>query len=130
MELDFDEKMMINVKNGDIDSLVPLFDKYHIKLYNFFLRLTRNRETAEDLTSNTFFKALDYIKKKNPKIKNFSAWIYKIATNELLKHHGIKTYSAYQENITGAYSRVIHYARGYHNIANTTMLTNAVSYKC
>ena len=56
-----------------------------------------NRETAEDLTSSTFFKALNNIKEKKPKIKNFNAWIYKIATNEVLMHHrymkGKKTFS-------------------------------------
>ena len=72
--------------NENEKSFLKLYDKYYKKIYNYIFRSILHKETAEDLTSNTFFKALDYIKKKNPKIKNFSAWIYKIATNELLMH--------------------------------------------
>ncbi len=86
MELDFDEKMMINVKNGDIDSLVPLFDKYHIKLYNFFLRLTRNRETAEDLTQNVFSRIITYKHSFNEKYK-FKTWMYQMARNAHIDHY-------------------------------------------
>jgi RNA polymerase sigma factor (sigma-70 family) len=86
VELDFDERMMINVKNGDIDSLVPLFDKYHIKLYNFFLRLTRNRETAEDLTQNVFSRIITYKHTFNKKYK-FKTWMYQMARNVHIDHY-------------------------------------------
>jgi RNA polymerase sigma-70 factor (ECF subfamily) len=63
------------------------YDKFYKKIFNFILRHVFHRETAEDLTSQTFFKALRYVKKRTPDIKNFNAWIYKIATNEVLMHH-------------------------------------------
>ena len=63
------------------------YDKFYKKIFNFILRHVFHKETAEDLTSQTFFKALRHVKKNTPDIKNFNAWIYKIATNEILMHH-------------------------------------------
>ncbi|MBN1798318.1 MAG: sigma-70 family RNA polymerase sigma factor [Spirochaetales bacterium] len=63
------------------------YDKFYKKIFNFILRHVFHRETAEDLTSQTFFKALRHVKKNTPDINNFNAWIYKIATNEILMHH-------------------------------------------
>ncbi len=86
MELNFDEIKMINVKNGDIDSLVPLFDKYHLKLYNFFLRLTRNKETAEDLTQNVFSRIISYKHTFKEEYK-FKTWMYQMARNVHIDHY-------------------------------------------
>jgi RNA polymerase sigma-70 factor (ECF subfamily) len=70
------------------------YDKFYKKIFNFILRHVFHRETAEDLTSQTFFKALRFVKKNTPNIDNFNAWIYKLATNEILMHHrkkGVKS---------------------------------------
>jgi RNA polymerase sigma-70 factor (ECF subfamily) len=81
-----DEILMIEVKNGNIDSLVPLFDKYHLKLYNFFLRLTRNREVSEDLTQNVFSRIIAYKHTFNEQYK-FKAWMYQMARNTHIDHY-------------------------------------------
>jgi len=73
--------------NESCKSFVELYDKYYNKIFNYIYKSVLNKETAEDITSNTFLKALNNIKEKNPKIGNFNAWIYKIATNEVLMHH-------------------------------------------
>jgi RNA polymerase sigma-70 factor (ECF subfamily) len=65
---------------------IALYDEFFPKIYNFVLRTVVSPEVAEDLTANAFTDALKYIKTKNVEIKNFSAWIYKIATNEVLKY--------------------------------------------
>lgn len=62
MEQVNDEHLMQKVKNGDLNSLAPLFEKYHVKLYNFFLRLTRNKDISNDLTQNVFRRIISYRK--------------------------------------------------------------------
>jgi RNA polymerase sigma-70 factor, ECF subfamily len=72
----------------DKKQFIELYEMYYAKIYNYILRNITHRETAEDLTSNTFLKALKYITgNKTGKIENYKAWLYKIATNELLMHH-------------------------------------------
>jgi RNA polymerase sigma-70 factor, ECF subfamily len=77
--------MNVNCNENEKD-FIELYKKYFPKIYNYIYRKFFNKEIAEDLTSNTFFKALDFIKKNNPEIKNFNAWLYKIATNEINMH--------------------------------------------
>jgi len=75
--------MIVN-SNEDEKSFKGLYNKYYKPIYNYIFHRVLNKENAEDITSNTFFNALNFIKKKNPRIEDFHAWIYKIATNEIL----------------------------------------------
>ena len=75
---------MVSIKNEK--DFIAVYDEFFQKIYSFILRSVTQPEAAEDLTANAFTNALKYIKTKNVEIKNFSAWIYKIATNEVLKY--------------------------------------------
>ncbi len=78
--------LMLAVKNGTLDSLGPLFERYHVKLFNFFLRLTSNRETSEDLTQSVFQRILRFrhtYKENYP----FRAWMYRMARNLHADHY-------------------------------------------
>jgi len=63
------------------------YTEYYDKIFNYILRNVYQRETAEDLTANTFLKALRSIKQNNPDITNINGWLYKIAANEVLMHY-------------------------------------------
>jgi len=76
---------MNRVKKGDLDSLSPLFEKYHVKLYNFFLRMTRNQAISQDLTQNVFRRILSYRRSYNPE-HAFRTWMYQIARNVHIDH--------------------------------------------
>lgn len=81
-----DEILMLSVKNGTLDSLAPLFERYHVRLFNFFLRLTSNRETSEDLTQNVFQRILRFrhtYKDGHP----FRSWMYRMARNLHADHY-------------------------------------------
>ena len=68
----------------DEKSFEGLCNKYYEPIYNYIFHRIIDKENADDLTSSTFLKAMKFIIRKNPKIENFHAWIYKIATNEIL----------------------------------------------
>jgi RNA polymerase sigma-70 factor (ECF subfamily) len=80
-----DEQLMLQVQKGNLDALAPLFEKYHVKLYNFFLRMTQNRETSQDLTQNVFRRILSYRETYNEKWA-FRSWMYQIARNVSAQH--------------------------------------------
>jgi RNA polymerase sigma factor (sigma-70 family) len=85
-----DEKIMNRVSQGKLDDAKILYDRYHIKIYNFFLRLTFNRETSLDLTQNVFYRLLKY-RNTWKKDQVFIPWIFRIARNEFndyLKREG------------------------------------------
>ena len=81
-----DELMMIEVKNGNLDSLVPLFDKYNVKLFNFFLHMGSKRDVAEDLTQNVFSRIIAYKHTYNENFK-FRTWMYQLARNVQIDHY-------------------------------------------
>jgi len=80
-----DEKLMLDVKNGDLDALAPLFEKYNVQLYNFFLRLCKCKATSEDLTQNVFQRIIKY-RNSFKTHSRFRPWVYQIARNELASH--------------------------------------------
>jgi len=76
-----DEKIMTDVSQGELDGAKILYSRYHIKIYNFFLRLIFNREVSLDLMQNVFYRLIKYRKSwKNDHA--FVPWIFKICRNE------------------------------------------------
>lgn len=86
MKKESDESLMIAVKKGDIDSMAPLFENYQVRLYNFFIRLTYNRDLSQDLTQNVFYRIIKYRHTYNPEFK-FRTWMYQMARNILADHY-------------------------------------------
>ncbi|UCG27702.1 MAG: sigma-70 family RNA polymerase sigma factor [Bacteroidales bacterium] len=86
MKKDNDELLMISVRRGILEALGVLFDKYHVKLFNFFLRLTFDRELSKDLTQNVFYRILKYRHTYREEHK-FRSWMYQIARNSLTDHY-------------------------------------------
>lgn len=86
MKKESDESLMVAVKKGDIDSMTPLFENYQVRLYNFFIRLTYNRDLSQDLTQNVFYRVIKYRHTYNPEFK-FRTWMYQMARNILADHY-------------------------------------------
>ncbi len=55
-----DEGLMLAVREGDITKLGSLFDRHHAVLYDYLIRMTRSRTTAEDLVQEVFLRILKY----------------------------------------------------------------------
>jgi RNA polymerase sigma-70 factor (ECF subfamily) len=80
-----DGRLMEEVRDGRVEKLAILFERHHIMLYNFFLRLTGNRTLSEDLVQDVFFRILKYRKTYLGQSK-FSVWMYQIARNAHVDH--------------------------------------------
>lgn len=80
-----DNKLMEDVKTGKVEKLAVLFEKYHVQLFNFFLRLTGNRGVSEDLVQDVFMRILKYRKTYRGESK-FTVWMYQIARNAHIDH--------------------------------------------
>lgn len=77
-------------QRGDVEKFGLLYDKYIKKIYNFVYYKTFHKETAEDITSNVFFKALKNIKSFKTGSGTFSAWLYQIARNSIIDYYRSK----------------------------------------
>ena len=74
-----DEQIMQMVSNGELDLMTILFDRYHVRIFNFFNKMVRDKMVSEDLTQDVFVKILKY--RSSYKNGNFSSWIYTTARN-------------------------------------------------
>ena len=57
-----DEQLMARVKNGQLDQLNGLFDRYSKRLYGYFLKCTMAKDESDDLTQELFIRLMKYRK--------------------------------------------------------------------
>ncbi len=74
-----DEELMHDVAGGNLDAMTFIFERYHLRIFNFLVQMTRDKEVAEDLTQNVFYKVIRY--RTSYKGGQFVSWIFKIARN-------------------------------------------------
>jgi RNA polymerase sigma factor (sigma-70 family) len=80
-----DSRIMKDVQEGEVEKLAILFERHHLSLYNFFLRLTGNGAASEDLVQDVFVRILKYrssFQAQGP----FAVWMYQIARNAHIDH--------------------------------------------
>lgn len=77
---------MMAVKQGDLERASDLFELYHVPLYNFFVKITYDRELAHDLTQNVFLRLIRFRHTYKGE-KRFKPWIYQIARNVFADHN-------------------------------------------
>lgn len=64
-----------------------LYNAYFPNIYAFIMKRTGHRETAEDLVSSIFTKVFHNLHRYEQQHCPFGAWIYRVATNELIDHY-------------------------------------------
>lgn len=72
---------------GDAQAFGRLYDAHVRKIHDYIYYRVHHRETAEDLTSKAFMKALEKIDSYNQGKGTFTSWIYRIAQNTLIDHY-------------------------------------------
>lgn len=73
-------------RGGDSEAFGLLYDHYHGSVYRFLYYRTRSQALAEDLTSETFFRALRNMTSFRWQGKDFGAWLMTIARNLATDH--------------------------------------------
>ncbi|MBM3310241.1 MAG: sigma-70 family RNA polymerase sigma factor [Candidatus Aminicenantes bacterium] len=75
-----DHNLMTEVRDGQVEKLAILFERHHVSLFNYFLRLTGNRATSEDLVQEVFTRILKYRATYKGEDR-YAVWMFKIARN-------------------------------------------------
>jgi len=81
-----DEELMEAVKAGDLAKASILFDRYNKHLYNFFVKISFDRELGHDLTQNVFLRMIKFKHTYKSQAK-FKSWIFQIARNIYADHY-------------------------------------------
>ncbi len=75
-----DKNILIRAKAGDLEAFEYILSFYEKVIYNYCLRILKNRANAKDVTQETIIKV--YTHRKSIDLdKNIKTWIFTIATN-------------------------------------------------
>jgi RNA polymerase sigma-70 factor (ECF subfamily) len=78
-----EEKRLVRQARKSPDAFAKLYDQYYPKIFGYILRRSASIEVAQDITSETFLKALGKLWQFRWRNVPFSSWLYRIATNEI-----------------------------------------------
>ncbi|MGB5926155.1 MAG: sigma-70 family RNA polymerase sigma factor [Dehalococcoidia bacterium] len=81
-----EEKELVRQARKSPDAFAKLYGQYYPKIFGYVLRRSANIEAAQDITSETFLKALGKLWQFQWRNVSFSSWLYKIASNEISQY--------------------------------------------
>lgn len=82
-----DEKsLVLRAQQQDKEAFSELYEEYFDKIYRYIVLKIGDRTEAEDMTQQVFLKALKSLPGYKWKEVPFSAWLYRIAHNQVVDH--------------------------------------------
>ncbi|MBX2872605.1 MAG: sigma-70 family RNA polymerase sigma factor [Saprospiraceae bacterium] len=82
-----EEWLEVQAAQRDPARFRPLYNRYYEPIFRFIFRRTNQEELTADICSQVFLKALQRINSYSYKGVPFSAWLYRIASNEVAQHY-------------------------------------------
>ena len=79
------DRMIIRVRQGDLEALGNLYDRYRTQVFRTALAITRNRETAEDILQEVFLKLHRYAERIDTTLP-LAPWLYRVTANLCYTH--------------------------------------------
>jgi RNA polymerase sigma-70 factor (ECF subfamily) len=81
-----EENIVQQAINGNQIAFTRIYDEYFTKVYRYVYSHVGNQSEAEDLTQDVFIKALHAIGSYKFKGAPFSAWLFRIAHNQIIDY--------------------------------------------
>jgi RNA polymerase sigma-70 factor (ECF subfamily) len=75
-----DGRLVVRVRQGDLEALGELYDRYRTQVFRTALAITRNRETAEDILQEVFLKLHRYAERIDTSLC-LAPWLYRVTAN-------------------------------------------------
>jgi len=79
------EQHLIEAAKQNPEHFGPLYDKYYKQIFGYVYQRMDCKDSAFDLTSQVFLKALTNIEKYEYKGVPFASWLYRIAHSEVMQ---------------------------------------------
>jgi RNA polymerase sigma-70 factor (ECF subfamily) len=76
-----DRDLIAEARRGNVEAYNLLVSRWEKRIYNYLLRLVKNREDALDLSQDVFLKAYQNLRRLED-TSRFAPWLYRIAHNE------------------------------------------------
>ena len=93
-----DESVVRRAQRGDRDAFAQIVREYELPIFNYVLRLVRQRELAEDLTQEVFLRAFHHLPSFSFQAK-FTTWLFTIARYRVLDEFRARERSAVSDEL-------------------------------
>ncbi len=82
-----DNELILRYREGDASCFEVLLDRYQAKVYGYIFSVVKDKETADDIFQDTFYKVIVTINTDQYKDENkFIHWVMRIAHNLIVDH--------------------------------------------
>ena len=81
------ERSLVAASRSDPSAFGPLYDFYAPRILGFIYRRVRDYSVAEDLTSMTFQRAFENVRRASFRNQSFGGWLYRVASNAVVDHY-------------------------------------------
>ncbi len=81
------EWVQIQKAQSNRQEFKPLYQRYHEGIFRFIYKRVADESLTADITSQVFLKAMQKLDGYKFKGVPFSAWLYRIASNEVVQHY-------------------------------------------
>jgi RNA polymerase sigma-70 factor (ECF subfamily) len=81
------ERSLVAASRSDPSAFGPLYDFYAPRILGFIYRRVRDYNVAEDLTSVTFQRAFENVRRAGFRNHSFGGWLYRVASNAVIDHY-------------------------------------------
>ena len=85
MAADHERALVVRARD-DSAAFAELYDFYLPRIYGFIYRRVQDPSVAEDLTSMTFQRALENVRRSEFRNDSFGGWLYRVASNVVVDH--------------------------------------------
>ncbi|MBP5341360.1 MAG: sigma-70 family RNA polymerase sigma factor [Bacteroidales bacterium] len=82
-----DNELIMRYREGDSSCFEVLLERYQAKVYGYIFSVVKDKETADDIFQDTFYKVVVTINSDQYKDENkFVHWVMRIAHNLIVDH--------------------------------------------
>jgi RNA polymerase sigma-70 factor (ECF subfamily) len=81
------ERSLVAASRSDPNAFGQLYDFYAPRILGFIYRRVGDYSVAEDLTSVTFQRAFENVRRASFRNQSFGGWLYRVASNAVCDHY-------------------------------------------
>jgi RNA polymerase sigma-70 factor (ECF subfamily) len=75
-----DGQLIVCIRDGDLDALGELYERYKTQVYRTALAVTHNKEAAEDILQDAFLRVYTYADRIDETVL-LGPWLYRVTVN-------------------------------------------------
>lgn len=95
-----EERLLVERARRDPEAFSDVYTLYYDRIYGYVYSRVQNRETAEDITADSFMLALEHLGKYEWRNVPFGAWLFRIAANQVVGHYRrLRTFQHLDESL-------------------------------